>query len=154
MAQSFRDQFRVATRRTRNVCSGSLVGLPSVGHLRAIMTSLPVTVVERLLTGSQLVPATACGRLTMLHRHFGHKLESPEAEVNDPRLLAISGLLKGTLWPARGGPLFVGRDPSNQVRADASDATVSRRHCSVIEVSSGVFEIADLDSHNGTFVNG
>jgi transcriptional regulator with GAF, ATPase, and Fis domain len=74
--------------------------------------------------------------------------------VNDPRLLAISGLLKGTLWYARDGPMFMGRDPSNQVRPDASDATVSRRHCSVIEVSSGVFEIADLDSHNGTFVNG
>jgi transcriptional regulator with GAF, ATPase, and Fis domain len=74
--------------------------------------------------------------------------------VNDPRLLAISGLLKGTLWYARDGPMFMGRDPSNHVRPDASDATVSRRHCSVIEVSSGVFEIADLDSHNGTFVNG
>jgi transcriptional regulator with GAF, ATPase, and Fis domain len=74
--------------------------------------------------------------------------------VNDPRLLAISGLLKGTLWYARDGPVFMGRDPSNQVRPDASDATVSRRHCSVVEVSTGVFEITDLDSHNGTFVNG
>ena len=74
--------------------------------------------------------------------------------MSNPRLLAISGSLKGTLWAATGGPLFMGRDPSNQVRADATDAAVSRRHCSVIEVSSGVFEIADLDSHNGTFVNG
>ena len=74
--------------------------------------------------------------------------------MRNPRLLAISGLLKGTLWSAKDGPLFMGRDPANQVRADASDAAVSRRHCSVMEVSSGVFEIADLDSHNGTFVNG
>ena len=74
--------------------------------------------------------------------------------MSNPRLLAISGSLKGTLWSATDGPLFLGRDPSNQVRADVSDAAVSRRHCSVTEVSSGVFEIADLDSHNGTSVNG
>jgi transcriptional regulator with GAF, ATPase, and Fis domain len=90
----------------------------------------------------------------MLLRHFGLKLNNRRFDVSNPRLLAISGSLKGTLWAATGGPLFMGRDPSNQVRADATDAAVSRRHCSVIEVSSGVFEIADLDSHNGTFVNG
>jgi Nif-specific regulatory protein len=31
---------------------------------------------------------------------------------------------------------------------------VSRKHCSVSEVASGVFELADLDSHNGTLLNG
>ena len=49
-------------------------------------------------------------------------------------------------------PSLLGRDSSNQVQV--IDAGVSRKHCSVSEVSSGVFEIADLDSHNGTFVNG
>jgi transcriptional regulator with GAF, ATPase, and Fis domain len=72
--------------------------------------------------------------------------------LSNPRLVAISGLLKGTVWAATDGPLFLGRDASNQV--EVSDAAVSRKHCSVSEVSSGVFEIADLDSHNGTSVNG
>ncbi len=72
--------------------------------------------------------------------------------MSDPRLLAISGLLKGTAWPVEDGSLFLGRDSSNQV--EVKDAAVSRKHCSVSEVSSGVFEITDLDSHNGTFVNG
>jgi pSer/pThr/pTyr-binding forkhead associated (FHA) protein len=68
--------------------------------------------------------------------------------LSNPRLVAISGFLKGTVWPAKDGPLFLGRDASNQV--EVSDRAVSRKHCSISEVSSGVFEIADLDSHNGT----
>ena len=72
--------------------------------------------------------------------------------MSNPRLVAISGLLKGTVWAATDGPLFLGRDASNQVQA--TDAAVSRKHCSVREVSSGEFEIEDLNSHNGTFVNG
>jgi transcriptional regulator with GAF, ATPase, and Fis domain len=72
--------------------------------------------------------------------------------VTDARLLAISGLLKGTAWKAKDGALLLGRDASNQVRT--SDAAVSRKHCAVTEVSSGGFQIEDLDSHNGTFVNG
>ena len=48
--------------------------------------------------------------------------------------------------------LSLGRDPANQVTV--GDPAVSRKHCTISEVSSGTFEIADLDSHNGTFVNG
>jgi Nif-specific regulatory protein len=55
------------------------------------------------------------------------------------------------VWKAKDGPLLLGRDASSQVRT--SDAAVSRKHCSVTEVASG-FEIEDLNSHNGTFVNG
>ncbi len=71
--------------------------------------------------------------------------------MSDPRLLAISGLLKGTVWAVKDGPLLLGRDTGNQVMM--REAGVSRRHCSLSEVSGG-FEIADLDSHNGTFLNG
>ena len=70
----------------------------------------------------------------------------------NPRLLAISGLPRQMAWAVKDGPLFLGRDSSNQ--AEVSDPAVSRKHCSVSQVSSGVFEVADLDSHNGTFVNG
>ena len=70
----------------------------------------------------------------------------------NPRLLAISGFPKKLVWVVKDGPLILGRDPSNQVQV--GDPAVSRKHCSVSEVSTGVFEIADLDSHNGTFVNG
>ena len=66
--------------------------------------------------------------------------------------MSISGFPKETVRVVKDGPLILGRDPSNQL--EVGDPAVSRKHCSVSEVSSGVFEIADLDSHNGTFVNG
>jgi transcriptional regulator with GAF, ATPase, and Fis domain len=71
--------------------------------------------------------------------------------LNNPRLLAISGFPKEAVRVVKDGPLILRRDPSNQV--EVSDPAVSRKHCSVSEVSAGVFEIADLDSHHGTFVN-
>ena len=70
----------------------------------------------------------------------------------NPRLVAISGPLEGTVRAVKDGPLSVGRDPSNQVMV--GEPAVSRKHCTIGEVSSGIYEIADLDSHNGTFVNG
>jgi transcriptional regulator with GAF, ATPase, and Fis domain len=72
--------------------------------------------------------------------------------LTSPRLVGISGMPNQMVWTITDGPLFLGRDSSNQ--AEVGDPAVSRRHCSVSEVSSGVFEIADLDSHNGTYVNG
>jgi Nif-specific regulatory protein len=69
----------------------------------------------------------------------------------DARLLAMTGFLKEVIRVTKNGPLVLGRDHSNQLVV--TDPTVSRKHCSVTEVSSGVFEIADLDSHHGTFLN-
>jgi transcriptional regulator with GAF, ATPase, and Fis domain len=86
-----------------------------------------------------------------LSSSFGYT-EQPENDLINPRLLAISGFPKKLVRVVKGGPMILGRDPSNQVQA--GDPAVSRKHCSVSEVSTGVFEIADLDSHNGTFVNG
>ena len=72
--------------------------------------------------------------------------------MSNARLVATSGYLKGTVWALNDGPLFMGRDASNQV--EVSDPAVSRKHCCISTLSSGAFEIADLDSHNGTSVNG
>jgi Nif-specific regulatory protein len=68
-----------------------------------------------------------------------------------PRLLAISGSLTSTVQPLVDGQLSIGRDESSQLLL--TDPVVSRRHCAIQQ--SGVqFELVDLDSHNGTFVNG
>jgi transcriptional regulator with GAF, ATPase, and Fis domain len=71
--------------------------------------------------------------------------------LDNPRLLAISGFLKEAVALVKDRPLILGRDPSNEI--EVSDPAVSRKHCAVSEVSDGIFEIADLDSHNGTLVN-
>src|ERR1022692_3361332 len=69
-----------------------------------------------------------------------------------PRLIVVSGPLKGTVRPLNGGPLSLGRDSTNQLSLE--DRAVSRKHCTVRQIAGGEFEIADLDSHNGTWVNG
>ena len=66
--------------------------------------------------------------------------------------MSISGFPREIVRVVKDGPLILGRDPSNQL--EVGDPAVSRKHCSVSEVSAEVFEVADLDSHNGTFVNG
>ena len=68
-----------------------------------------------------------------------------------PRLLAISGTLTGTVQPLVDGRLSIGRQESNQLCL--VDPVVSRQHCTIRQFVDG-FELDDLDSHNGTFVNG
>ena len=70
----------------------------------------------------------------------------------NPRLVAISGPLEGTDWVLKDGPLTMGRDFANKVTI--GDPSVSRKHCAISEVAGGTYELADLGSHNGTFVNG
>jgi transcriptional regulator with GAF, ATPase, and Fis domain len=64
----------------------------------------------------------------------------------------MSGPLEGTVHTITDGPLYLGRDPANQVMI--GDSAVSRKHCAISQVTQGIYEISDLDSHNGTFVNG
>ena len=68
-----------------------------------------------------------------------------------PRLLAISGSLTGGVQPLVDGLLSIGRDESSQLRL--IDSAVSRRHCT-IQQNGLEFELVDLDSRNGTFLNG
>ena len=68
-----------------------------------------------------------------------------------PRVVALTGTFKGESYRLTGVKLTLGRDASNGVQI--GDATVSKKHCA-IEASDDSFELVDLDSHNGTFVNG
>jgi two-component system, NtrC family, response regulator HydG len=69
----------------------------------------------------------------------------------DPRIVAISGELKGKEFPLREGRISIGRDASNTIAPP--DSAVSRRHC-VIDWTGGQAQVSDQESHNGTFVNG
>ena len=66
-----------------------------------------------------------------------------------PRLAAISGKLKGTIFIV-GDSVVIGRETAADVCV--ADASVSRRH-SKIEKQDDRFVITDLESLNGTFVN-
>ena len=68
----------------------------------------------------------------------------------NPRLTAISGRLKGSVFAIDDLPVVIGRETSATLCI--ADASVSRRH-SKIEKEAEQFLIEDLDSLNGTFVN-
>ncbi|HEX8475786.1 MAG TPA: sigma 54-interacting transcriptional regulator [Pyrinomonadaceae bacterium] len=69
----------------------------------------------------------------------------------NPRLAAIAGPLKDTVQTLDAAEISIGRDVSNHL--SIGDRLLSRRHC-LIRQESRRFWICDLDSSNGTFVNG
>jgi Nif-specific regulatory protein len=69
----------------------------------------------------------------------------------NPRLIAINGSLKGSTFVLNEDQISIGRESASGV--SLSHSSVSRRHC-LIKRNGGEFLICDLDSFNGTFVNG
>src|SRR5438552_5340494 len=69
----------------------------------------------------------------------------------NPRLVTKQGPLKGSVYGLDGEDFSVGRNPAN--RLSIGDASLSRQHC-VITSRDGQSVIKDLESRNGTFVNG
>jgi transcriptional regulator with GAF, ATPase, and Fis domain len=76
----------------------------------------------------------------------------------EPQLIAISGSLKGTTFALTADEVSIGRDTSNNI--SLNDPSVSRRHCLIKRVKKSPadepdqFIVLDLESYNGTFVNG
>jgi Nif-specific regulatory protein len=66
--------------------------------------------------------------------------------------LVIAGPAKDSIIPLPEGEATLGRDPGNAVAVP--DASVSRKHCLLRKEEDGRFQIKDLDSRNGTLVNG
>ncbi|HTU40893.1 MAG TPA: sigma 54-interacting transcriptional regulator [Candidatus Aquilonibacter sp.] len=68
-----------------------------------------------------------------------------------PRLLVLSGPLKDSTVPLAEGEIAIGREASSGI--SVSDPSVSRKHF-LIRVQDGQVLVRDLDSRNGTLVNG
>ncbi len=64
----------------------------------------------------------------------------------------IAGPFKDSTLPLPEGEATLGRDPANAV--PVIDPSVSRRHCLLVCDEQGHFQVRDLDSRNGTLVNG
>lgn len=67
-----------------------------------------------------------------------------------PRLLVIKGADEGKRFDLTEPILSIGRDATNGIRLH--DTEVSRRHAEIRRVATG-FQLVDLGSANGTFVN-
>jgi len=68
-----------------------------------------------------------------------------------PRLLVIAGPSKDSTISLPDGEATIGRDPTNVVAL--IDPSVSRKHC-LLRREDDRFQIKDLESRNGTLVNG
>src|SRR5215467_12576427 len=69
----------------------------------------------------------------------------------EPRLFGISGPLKGTTIPLVDAETIIGREPTNRVALN--DPLVSRKHCAIRQ-ADGKLQVRDLESLNGTLING
>jgi transcriptional regulator with GAF, ATPase, and Fis domain len=68
-----------------------------------------------------------------------------------PRLLVLSGPLKDATIPLPEDEVTIGRESSNGI--PITDPSVSRKHCRLSR-EGGRFRVRDLESRNGTLVNG
>src|SRR6185312_14603329 len=75
---------------------------------------------------------------------------SVNTQVN-PRLLGLAGPLRDSIFALPTSEVPVGRDPGNLLAIP--DPSLSRRHCLIVPAEDG-FRIRDLESRNGTYVNG
>jgi Nif-specific regulatory protein len=69
----------------------------------------------------------------------------------EPRLVVVSGSRKGTIAPLNKQEMTIGRDADSALCLN--EEAVSRKHCA-IKFEGGIYRILDLNSSNGTFVNG
>lgn len=68
-----------------------------------------------------------------------------------PRLLVAAGPLANSIYLLSEPEVGIGRDPVNSLAI--SDLSLSRRHC-VLSRDQDSYKLRDLESRNGTFVNG
>ncbi|HEY7098774.1 MAG TPA: sigma 54-interacting transcriptional regulator [Terriglobales bacterium] len=68
----------------------------------------------------------------------------------NPKVVGISGPLKGSVLPLPEGEASIGRDSSNDLWV--TDPSLSRRHCALIRTGDQIV-LRDLESRNGTIVN-
>jgi pSer/pThr/pTyr-binding forkhead associated (FHA) protein len=69
-------------------------------------------------------------------------------------LISLAGPGKGARFLLDSDEVTIGRDSSSEIFLD--DVTVSRKHCRILRSKSAtgtIFEIEDLSSLNGTYVN-
>ena len=68
-----------------------------------------------------------------------------------PSLIALSGPIRGAIVELSKRALTIGRDTSNDLHP--ADLSLSRHHCT-FTIQHEQVTIADLESMNGTLVNG
>jgi Nif-specific regulatory protein len=104
------------------------------------------------ITSDMLCGATRVASALSGQRAFHFEMPERPLSFSDvnPRLIALNGSFMGTAFPLE-GEVSIGRESANTICL--SEASISRRHC-LLKSEDSQFTIVDLDSFNGTFVNG
>jgi Nif-specific regulatory protein len=68
-----------------------------------------------------------------------------------PRLVSVAGPLRGSEFDLAGGAVRLGSDPANDI--SIHDPAISKWQCEIVP-SGSHFDLINLDSRNGTFLNG
>jgi len=97
------------------------------------------------------VPLQRHGSVRVYSGVMGQSGESSALPSGAARLEAVSGPLRGKVFPLIEAEISIGRDPSNHI--SLLDSLVSRRHC-LIRKNGEAFLLVDLESRNNTFVSG
>jgi len=88
---------------------------------------------------------------TMVIRNT-QRMQAPALERNRALLVRVDSVNAGRLWRIEKEPFGLGRHPDNQGLLD--DDGISRYHAKVTPQSDDRFLVEDMNSSNGTFVNG
>lgn len=120
-----------------------------------IFVILLVATLRRDVQGTQ-VHDRRISRASRRAPHTSHARKSAPSQahtprVRDPFLAVTGGALTGTTLPLGTNPIVIGRSPDSALVLD--DSFSSSRHARIYP-SEGAWWIEDLDSTNGTFVNG
>lgn len=126
---------------------------------RALLYSLLRVIPPVALADAALEWRRGEGFIEPMLRASGRNPESLESDVNSappervPALVCVSGTLCGRRVNLDGTQWF-GRDPQKTtVRYPASASIISKCHCAV-RYQDGGWRVMDLNSHNGTTLNG
>jgi diguanylate cyclase (GGDEF)-like protein len=96
---------------------------------------------QRPLEGSQTTILRSTQRMAM-----------PKMERDRALLVRVDSVNAGRLWRIEHGPFGLGRHPDNQGLLD--DDGISRFHARITPGQGQTYRLEDLNSSNGTFVNG
>lgn len=97
-------------------------------------------------------PSDRSDENTVVIQGDAHAEELKKARESEACLLIVRGNPQGHQYPLSKPETVLGRDPKVDISI-ISDGGMSKQHCKVVRLPQGGFQVIDLGSTNGTFLN-
>jgi hypothetical protein len=134
-------EFGIATRVVS--ADQEVPALPDLPSEGAVAVSAPAP----LPVAPDPVPAA-----TMVYRPAAAEPDAEEPPTAPPQRETVTLTIGDRLYPVTSSRVVLGRSRECDIRV--ADGNVSRRHCEIVQESPTAWAVVDLDSTNGTEVNG